>query len=400
MKYNIEQLFKQELENKVVKPPTNTWNLINNRLINKNFYKYTAAISVFFAFIIIGSIFIFPTSKKTEILTTFASDLTVHNSKIGVLNTDDNSVITQTNTTHHNTNVIVASTVFNNVDSSKDTIIIVNSNKNIVTDTVKSYQGFTLSSTTGCAPLTIVLENIEQSTNLTWQINDEKIKNSPKVVVTLSDVGNYKITLTRDDDGIDNIYTKNVSVYEQPTADFLFNNGIIVNDQIIFENLSYNAKEYIWLVNNQYVSASENLVYSFSKPGNYKVTLIATNENDCSDTLQKNIEVSEPVKHIVCPTAFSPSVYGSNGGYYDENTVNNEVFYPRFFGKEVKDFALKIYDRKGQLLFQSTDYKIGWDGYYRNELSPIGVYIYTINGNFADGTDFHEQGSVTVIYDK
>jgi gliding motility-associated-like protein len=46
--------------------------------------------------------------------------------------------------------------------------------------------------------------------------------------------------------------------------------------------------------------------------------------------------------------------------------LNNDVFHPIFVG--VDQYHFSIFNRWGELIFESTDPNIGWDGYYRNEL--------------------------------
>ena len=167
----------------------------------------------------------------------------------------------------------------------------------------------------------------------------------------------------------------------------------------MFENTSRDANNFTWYIDGNQVSTQKNLVYAFDHSGNHTVMLIAISE-ECADTSLKVVNVRKPENHILFPTAFTPSQSGSSGGYYDIKTYNtdNSVFHPYIYDKEVKTYQLAIYDRTGKLIFTSNELNRGWDGYYKNKLMPIGVYVYIAKFEFEDGEKITEQGNITLIY--
>ncbi|MGB1508085.1 MAG: gliding motility-associated C-terminal domain-containing protein, partial [Crocinitomicaceae bacterium] len=57
----------------------------------------------------------------------------------------------------------------------------------------------------------------------------------------------------------------------------------------------------------------------------------------------------------------------------------NQIFQPVFTsGFDPYDFNLKIYNRWGQLVFESNDNNQGWDGTYGGELVQDGLYTWKI----------------------
>ena len=52
----------------------------------------------------------------------------------------------------------------------------------------------------------------------------------------------------------------------------------------------------------------------------------------------------------------------------------------------------KIYNRWGQLVFESNNPFIGWDGTFHGAVQPIGVYAYTLDATFFDGTKVRRKG--------
>ena len=121
--------------------------------------------------------------------------------------------------------------------------------------------------------------------------------------------------------------------------------------------------------------------------GIYRVEVI--NEFGCSTI--DSVEVIEDCSpKIIAPNAFRP------GG------VNDEFFvYPKYVSPD--DFEVKIYNRWGELVFQSTDRDFRWDGMYNGQQAPLGTYPYVIHYKADTDTDetgnniLEERGGVTVI---
>ena len=87
-----------------------------------------------------------------------------------------------------------------------------------------------------------------------------------------------------------------------------------------------------------------------------------------------------------------PNVFTPNGDGV------NDYFNPRDFLQGLKTFSMTIYNRWGQVVFQTDNIEgSGWDGKYNNELQPQGVYIYIITATFKDGQQQNKQGNLTLI---
>lgn len=81
-------------------------------------------------------------------------------------------------------------------------------------------------------------------------------------------------------------------------------------------------------------------------------------------SFSNTIEIQEPYT-LYIPTVFSPD---------GDNT--NDIFYIR--GRGFDELSFEIYNRWGQMVFQSDDLNKGWDGTYNNQPSPIGGYVYQL----------------------
>ncbi len=91
-----------------------------------------------------------------------------------------------------------------------------------------------------------------------------------------------------------------------------------------------------------------------------------------------------PISRIYAPNAFAP------------NGVNN-IFKPVILFPNKDNYQMTVLNRYGEVVFQSTDPDIGWDGQFKGDLAPQGVYAFIISMRSAAGRDIEERGSVLLI---
>lgn len=135
-----------------------------------------------------------------------------------------------------------------------------------------------------------------------------------------------------------------------------------------FINTSQNATSYVWEFGDGNTSTLLNPAHTYGNdPGSYTVTLYATNDGGCPDSTQITVKIEdELIFHI--PNAFTP-----DGDEY------NNTFTPVFYsGFDPFSYSLTIYDRWGEILFESHNTEIGWDGTYNSEHAKEGSYTWTI----------------------
>lgn len=85
------------------------------------------------------------------------------------------------------------------------------------------------------------------------------------------------------------------------------------------------------------------------------------------------------------PNAFSPN-----------NDQNND-FLQYYMGYDIASFELKIYDRWGNMVFQTNANGTFWDGYYQGKLVNTGIYTYSLHYILVDGSPIEKTGNITVI---
>ncbi len=255
----------------------------------------------------------------------------------------------------------------------------------------------------GCAPLPVQFNNESEFTDPNsyyWDFGDGKgFSTAESPSYTYFTPGQYEVTLTaRNKTGETSTMTKKmVTVYGVPKADFSIREAVVnvPGDPVYVANFSVDATTYLWDFGDGTTYTDKNPVHYYQEPGVYSITLIAANEWGCADTLHMPEAVTaEAGGKIKIPNAFTPDPGGPNGGNVEEG--NNDVFFPILDGGITK-YNMRIYNRWGELLFETTDRKMGWNGYYKGRLCKSDVYAYKIYVEFSDGKTLQQIGDVTLI---
>jgi gliding motility-associated-like protein len=100
-----------------------------------------------------------------------------------------------------------------------------------------------------------------------------------------------------------------------------------------------------------------------------KYWLSVSDSNGCLSV--DTITVKNAVSFLVFPDAFTPNA-----------DMHNDTFQPR--SSNVSNFSMTIYNRWGQRLFETTSLEYGWDGTYKGELCPPGLYTYSASYKLID----------------
>ncbi|MEQ9403632.1 MAG: PKD domain-containing protein [Cyclobacteriaceae bacterium] len=259
----------------------------------------------------------------------------------------------------------------------------------------------------GCTPLTIQFTNLSGSAEpgeFLWEFGDGSISELDNPIHTYFDDGNYSVRLR----GTNNVgvtleteKTEYIQAYGRPFADFLVSARVVFipDQEAHFRNLSKNAVDFFWDFGDGTTSTEKDPSHAYTQEGFYSITLVATNPLGCVDTLFRDAEIEAVVGgEVSSPNAFTPNLSGPNGGV-DNGGLNvnsvNDIFLPKLEG--VIRYKMYIYNKWGQLLFQTNNQNIGWDGYYKGKLAPAGVYVYKLELRYSDGRDEIKAGDVTLI---
>ena len=160
---------------------------------------------------------------------------------------------------------------------------------------------------------------------------------------------------------------------------------------------SKDADFFVWDFGDSEKSSQSDPVHYYESPGDYNITLKAWTVNNCYDSTKVLNAFASSENNIIFPNAFTPNPSGPVGGYYTPGDPYNEVFHPIVTG-ELLEYELTIYNRVGQVIFETKDINFGWDGYYQDQLSGQGVYIWKSRGRYSNGKTFVKSGDVTLIW--
>ena len=181
-----------------------------------------------------------------------------------------------------------------------------------------------------------------------------------------------------------------IQIYGLPNAKFEQDKEVVsvINPEVNFENLSLDALNYLWIFGDDDTTQAENPnhIYPVYPTGEYNVTLVAYSEHNCVDTAKSKVIVKNEYT-FYAPTAFSPD--------YDSR---NDIFYVYGNGIDHRNFKLFIFDRWGEVIFQSDDIKDGWDGSVKGgKKAKVGTYTWMVIYKDLSGIEHEEAGAVTVI---
>jgi gliding motility-associated-like protein len=133
---------------------------------------------------------------------------------------------------------------------------------------------------------------------------------------------------------------------------------------ITFQNLTTGGVSYQWTFGDGHSSTIVHPNNTYDVPGTYYITLIATNEIGCKDTVTKPITILEEY-WVYVPNTFTP----------DENRFNNTFSVSTI---NVKELTVMIFNRWGERIYTSDQVNFEWDGTYQGLPVPDGTYTYKI----------------------
>ncbi|MCK4344332.1 MAG: PKD domain-containing protein, partial [Bacteroidales bacterium] len=258
----------------------------------------------------------------------------------------------------------------------------------------------------GCMPWTLQFNNTSVfADTYQWSFGDGSISNAENPEYTYFEAGSYIIRLTVTGPGGTDEYVQVIEVYQEPVAKFSFTPDFVyVNDQAVHcLNRSLYADSYLWEFGDGQTDTSRDAYHAYSAEGEYYITLTVYTDNGCEDTHLADQPVTvEPAGEVRYPTAFRPNMNneGSDGGQDVTNIPASEInqyFFPPIQEK-VDDYHLQIFNRWGEMLFESHDINIGWTGYYKGKLCKQDVYVWLVEGKYSNGKPFKKAGDITLLY--
>ncbi|MDX1653404.1 MAG: PKD domain-containing protein [Brumimicrobium sp.] len=176
-----------------------------------------------------------------------------------------------------------------------------------------------------------------------------------------------------------------ITIFPGPDAAF----SATPSNAYVFENINFidlstsdfPLVSWLWDFDDGNFSVNQNTSYNYSDGGDYEVMLVVEDSNGCIDTAKNIVHIYLPP---IVPTGFSPN--GDN---------NNDFLF--VYGGPYETLDFKVYNNWGEVIFESNDASIGWDGKYKDVDQPIGVYVWTVKAVTNDGKVHELSGDTSLI---
>jgi gliding motility-associated-like protein len=236
---------------------------------------------------------------------------------------------------------------------------------------------FIANDTEGCVPLQVTLTNTgDAGTDCVWSLSDGTVLNGCGGVSHLFDqIGCWDVTLTvTNATGCVNATTQtNMICVEGPPNPYFVASPTTIsefNTTVNFSNATTNGASYDWDFGDNLGSSTAfepSYTYDANESNNYTVTLTAYSPLGCEASTTAVIRFEEQIIYYI-PNSFTP-----------DGDVHNQTFQPVFTsGYDPFNFVMYIYNRWGELIFETHDASVGWDGTYGGELVQEGTYTWRI----------------------
>jgi PKD repeat protein len=259
----------------------------------------------------------------------------------------------------------------------------------------------------GCEPLNIDINNTSLNTNTPgttykWDFGDGSTSTAKNPTYTYFDPGTYRVELTVTGPGGTSSKSQIVNAYPSPKANFDVSPTVVfVNDEKVrCFNLSQNADSYLWEFGDGDTSKVKEPYHKYMEEGVYDITLWAYSNNGCSNKYVLSPAVTvEPSGQIRFSTVFTPSKDGPvEMDHLPTGGVEIDQFFFPPIRQKVIEYKLQIFNRLGVLIFESRDINKPWNGYYKNKLCMQGVYVWYVEGKYANGQPFKKVGDLTLLH--
>ncbi|MEL6922454.1 MAG: PKD domain-containing protein, partial [Bacteroidota bacterium] len=250
----------------------------------------------------------------------------------------------------------------------------------------------------GCAPLETLFKirgtpfEIDSTYDVVWNLGDGTVVDELSPLHLYNDAGLYDISVevtspvgcfTSAD------FPNWVDVSASPIADFSFTpeNPSNFNPTVSFFDESSGAASWAWDFGGLGNSIQRNPTYTFRDTGLQVVELIVTHPSGCMDTILQELDIEPQVRYFL-PNAFTPNADDINDVYQGVGVFAGMV-----------NFEFSIWNRWGEMIFQTNDPNIGWNGRKNNtgRLSPNGVYVCLVSYEDPRGNQFEIKGVATLV---
>ena len=216
--------------------------------------------------------------------------------------------------------------------------------------------------------------------SFTWLTNPAQ--NSPTID---AERGTYYVESTDPNTGCSVIDTITLPSYSQLNANFSLNPNFdclyLSESQVNLIDFSIGGTSGYWdwgdNTGNVLYQLGQYPQHSYADSGQFTVTLYLENEGGCIDIHRETVCI-ELDPGIWIPNAFTPDADNLNDGWRPE-------------GSQIEEYRLLIFNRWGELMFETEDFYEAWNGTYRGEPAKSDAYEYRLWYRYIDAETVHER---------
>jgi len=191
--------------------------------------------------------------------------------------------------------------------------------------------------------------------------------------ISYSEPGTYDLEiLSNDNQGNQNTFCKEIVVLPLPLVD-LGQDTILCKGESLVLNSDYTT--------TTWQDQTESNTFAVFETGEY---IAEVSEQGCSSSDSIYVEFKNCISPLYFPNVFSPNGDGANDVY--------QVYFSNDL--ELLSFELEIYDRWGEVVFQTDDPLVGWDGRFKKKQTRDGVFVYKCDFSYREGGG-EDVGSMT-----
>lgn len=253
-------------------------------------------------------------------------------------------------------------------------------------DTVNA--SYTYAIAAGCSKDTVYFSHSGGNgiNNWYWDFGNNRISKEQSPVTLFANSGYIPVRLVVNNGFCADTSTKELFLRKKMNIDFEFSDTICAGEQLLIVDKSTNADAWLWDLGNGNSSTLKNPPLQDYPQSNspYQITLNIS-DSTCALSLTKNLTVQSSCS-IIMPNAFTPNGDGIN-----------DSFGPLQTGL-ANDMVLFIYNRYGQLIFQSQPNLVKWFGTTNGKKQPQGLYSWRLT--YTDqltGKTFLQKGTVLLL---
>ncbi|MFI5221662.1 MAG: PKD domain-containing protein, partial [Bacteroidia bacterium] len=226
-----------------------------------------------------------------------------------------------------------------------------------------------------------------------WFVNNSFTDTSFQLKYQIKTAGLIKVRLVVVDSSrckIADTTEKTVTAANAALPDFGYSRdscSLVIN---FINKTGMNGIAYHWSFGDGDSSIEINPKHTYTKGGNYQISLIAEAGTTCADTITKEYNFEgDTTDEVKIPNVFTPNGDGMN-----------DLFEIRGL-TQCDQFHIIIYNRWGTNFFESSDPNISWDGNTEKGIAMSdGIYFFILDIKRHNGKEIHAHGIVTLIRGK